>query len=136
MLAHERAHLRQAHHLLRATTELAAALNPLLIPSRDAVAYLVERAADEAAADTVGSRTVAAAALVKVALTSATAAAGTQLAFHQHAVLDRVAALRSPPVNSVRPLAVACLAAALLTTGAAGDATLAFGRIAAAVTGL
>ena len=125
VLAHERAHLRQAHHLLRATTELAAALNPLLIPSRHAVAYLVERAADEAAADTVGSRTVA-----------ATAAAGTQLAFHQHAVLDRVAALRIPPVNSVRPLAAACLAAALLTTGAAGDATLAFGRIAAAVTGL
>lgn len=72
----------------------------------------------------------------ELALTSATAAAGTQLAFHQHAVLDRVAALRSPPVNSVRAKAVAWLAVALLTTGAAGDATLAFGRIAAAGTGL
>ena len=136
VLAHERALLRQAHHLLRATTELAAALNPLLIPSRQAVAYLVERAADEAAADTVGSRTVAAAVLVKVALTSANAVDGIRMAFHQHAVLDRVAALHSPPVHSVRPLAVACLAVALLTTGAAGDATLAFGRIVAAATGL
>ncbi len=136
VLAHERAHLRQSHHLLRAATELAAALNPLLIPARRAVTYLVERAADEAAADAVGSRTNTAAALVKIALASAAAAPGTQLAFHQHAVLDRVAALRSPPVHSTPPLAAASLATALLAFAAAGDATLSFGHLLAAATGL
>lgn len=136
ILAHERAHLREAHHRLRAACELAAAVNPLLIPTRAAVAYLVERAADEAAAEVLGDRRRTATALAKVALSMVTPAAPALLGFHQHAVLDRVAALHRPPVSSVRTLAAACLLSAVATTAAAGDATVAFGRIALSITGL
>jgi Zn-dependent protease with chaperone function len=66
VLAHERAHLGQRHHLLRATTEaLAAALPyvPVLRGARTEVARLTELAADDAAARRSGRRVVAAALL-------------------------------------------------------------------------
>lgn len=66
VLAHERAHLRQRHHLLRATTQgLAEALPrvPALAVARDQVARLAELAADDAAAKRSGRLTVAAALL-------------------------------------------------------------------------
>ncbi|MGA9690537.1 MAG: M56 family metallopeptidase, partial [Pseudonocardiaceae bacterium] len=56
VLAHERAHLQSRHHWLRAATEVCAAVNPVLIPVREAVAFLVERSADEHAAAVTGSR--------------------------------------------------------------------------------
>ncbi len=131
MLAHERAHLRHRHHHLRGLAEFAAALNPLLASARDAVAYLVERWADEAAADDVGSRQQAAAALARVALTTATPSApGLQaLAFHRHAVVERVVALQAPRAPRRRILAAATLLLAGLTALCAADATLAFGRL-------
>jgi Zn-dependent protease with chaperone function len=66
VLAHERAHLRQRHHLLRTTAEaLAEALPcvPALAIARDEVARLAELAADDAAARRSGRLTVAAALL-------------------------------------------------------------------------
>lgn len=130
VLAHERAHLRHRHHRLRAFAELAAALNPLLVPARDAVAYLVERWADESAADDVGSRQQAAQALARVALTTAASASDLPaLAFHRHAVLARVMALQAPPAPRRRVLATVTLGLAGLTALCEADATLAFGRV-------
>nr|WP_296075929.1 M48 family metalloprotease [uncultured Actinoplanes sp.] len=56
VLAHERAHLAHRHHLLLAAAGAAAAVNPLLRPVRETVAYLAERWADEDAAAVVGDR--------------------------------------------------------------------------------
>lgn len=137
VLAHERAHLRHGHHRYRALTELAAGLNPLLVPSRTAVAYLVERWADEAAAEEVGSRHVTGQTLARVALRTATRAApGAALAFHRHAVPQRVRALQAPPTPTRRLLAAAGLGIAALTLSCAADATLAFSRLTRAVLGL
>ena len=130
VLAHERAHLRHRHHRLRAFAELAAALNPLLGPARDAVTYLVERWADEAAADDVGSRQQAAAALARVALTTAPSASGLPaLAFHRDAVVARVVALQAPRAPRRRVLAAVTLGLGGLTALCEADATLAFGRL-------
>jgi Zn-dependent protease with chaperone function len=66
VLAHERAHLFQRHHLLRATAEaLAAAFPcvPALQAARAEIAHLTELAADDAAARGSGRLTVAAALL-------------------------------------------------------------------------
>lgn len=130
VLEHERAHLRHAHHRLRGLNELAAALNPLLRTSRDLVAFTVERWADEAAAERVGDRQLAARALAKVALAGAGSAPAASLAFHRNAVPARVKALQSPAVPSWPLLAVAALLPATLTAIVAGDATLAFARVA------
>ena len=62
------AHLRHAHHRLVALPAAAAAVNPLLIPVRAAVAYLVERWADEDAAAVVGDRGLTAQAVARAAL--------------------------------------------------------------------
>ena len=130
VLAHERAHLRHRHHRLRALADLAAALNPLLVPARNAVTYLVERWADEAAADDVGNRHETAAALARVALTTAPSASGLPaLAFHRHAVVERVVALQAPRPPRRRVLAAVTLSLAGLTALCEADATLAFGRL-------
>lgn len=136
VIAHERAHLRHAHHRLRALTELAAGLNPLLVPSRAAVAYLVERWADEAAAEEIGSRHATGQALARVALQTATWAPGAALAFHRHAVPQRVRALQAAPTPTRPPLAAAGLVIAALTLTCAADATLAFSRLACVVLGI
>ena len=138
VLAHERAHLQQGHHLRRAVVELAAAANPLLVSTRDAVEYLVERAADEDAALAVGSRREAALALADVALAVGRTDmdAGGALGFHRHGVVDRVAALVRPPVGTSAWLAIACLTGAACAVFAAADATLALGRFVIVVAGL
>ena len=144
VIAHERAHLRQRHSLLRAATDLAAATNPLLTGTRNAVAFLVERAADEAAAHTVQSRPDAARALADVALRTDCEGEWpgyprgrpSALAFHRHAVLDRIAALHQPPIRSVVALAPLCFIGSTLTLAAASDATLALSRVAARVLGI
>lgn len=136
VLAHERAHLLHRHHRLRALTELAAALNPLLVPARNAVAFLVERWADEAAAEVVGSRRQAAAALARIALTTAAPRSHLgALAFHREAVVERVQALQAPHAASRRSLAAATLGLAGLTALSEADATLAFGRLVAQLLG-
>jgi hypothetical protein len=68
MLAHERAHLACHHYAFVAATHLAAACNPLLRPAASAVAYTVERWADERAATVCGDRRQVARAVGKAAL--------------------------------------------------------------------
>ena len=116
--------------------DLAAAVNPLLVRTRDTIAYLVERAADEAAAATVGSRRQAALALADVALSAHRPDATDQslLAFHGHGVVSRVAALQRPLIPSMSWLAGACLLGACSAVLAVGDATLALGRVIEALT--
>lgn len=129
LLTHERAHLRGRHHLIRAIVEVAAAVNPVLIVSRDAV-FLVERAADEDAVQSVGSREVPARALVAAALSGTAALSGrVGLAFHQLAVSRRVAALSAPPLPERRALAIGVASLGLLAIALASDATVAFARL-------
>lgn len=71
MLAHEAAHLACHHYAFVAVTHLAAACNPLLRPVVGAVAYTVERWADERAATTCGDRRQVARAVGKAALATA-----------------------------------------------------------------
>ena len=71
LLAHERAHLAGRHHLFLAAAHLAAAANPLLRPVERAVAYTVERWADERAAEITGDRRMTALAVGKAALAKA-----------------------------------------------------------------
>ena len=68
LVAHERAHLAGRHHLFLAAAHLAAAANPLLRPAERAVAYTVERWADECAAEVTGDRRMTALAVGKAAL--------------------------------------------------------------------
>ncbi|MFL6055507.1 MAG: M56 family metallopeptidase [Actinoallomurus sp.] len=68
MLAHERAHLTNHHYAFLAVAQLAAAANPLLRPMATAVAYSVERWADERAATVCGDRRQVARAVGKAAL--------------------------------------------------------------------
>lgn len=123
LLAHERAHLRHRHDRLRLLVDMAAAANPLLIPVRDAVAFLLERWADEQAADTVADRSVAARALARAALLSHHSRLGAALRFSGLAVTRRVAALQSAPPSPTRFWAAVVLALALIPAVAAADAT-------------
>jgi Zn-dependent protease with chaperone function len=90
LLAHERAHLSGRHHLFLAAAHLAASANPLLRPAERAVAYTIERWADERAAEVTGDRRAAALAVGKAALAKTRrpgsgAAAGVVLAADGHA---------------------------------------------------
>ncbi|MFD0020223.1 M56 family metallopeptidase [Streptomyces sp. NPDC058382] len=71
LLAHERAHLAGRHHLLSAAVDLASVIHPALRGPREALAFHLERWADEAAAAVVGNRRVAAAAIARAALAGA-----------------------------------------------------------------
>lgn len=126
LLAHERAHLRDGHHWRRAVVEAAAAVNPLLRPTRDAVALLLERCADEAAADAVGSREAVARSVARAALAGAAARRGVPLAFERFAVTTRVAALQVAPPPRRPVIAAGVVLLGFATMLAAGDATLAF----------
>ncbi|PRY39500.1 M56 family metallopeptidase [Umezawaea tangerina] len=118
LLAHERAHLANRHHLFLAAAALAAAANPLLRPLRAAVAYTVERWADETAAERVADRRSTARAVGKAALATRRTAAGHPAALHAAAgpVPRRVAALLAEPPTGrgTRFRAVALAAVALL----------------------
>ncbi|MFJ7146983.1 M56 family metallopeptidase [Streptomyces sp. NPDC100445] len=70
LFAHERAHLTANHHRFLLAVRLAADANPFLRPLRTAVAYTVERWADEEAARIVGDRRTVARAIGKAALVS------------------------------------------------------------------
>jgi Zn-dependent protease with chaperone function len=98
LLAHERAHLDNAHSVALSLAHLAAAANPLLIPAARATAYLSERHADEQAAREVGDRRLAASALAVAALAVADrrSTLDTVAHFHQVGVVERVRALRDP----------------------------------------
>ncbi|GAB1692632.1 M48 family metalloprotease [Krasilnikovia sp. M28-CT-15] len=120
VFAHEQAHLRRHHHRLVAVSAAAAAVNPLLVPVREAVVFLVERAADEEAAAQVADRNLAARALARAALSTVPP---TVLGISSAATVQRVRALTAPaPAARYRRLAalvllgVGCLAAAVAAT--------------------
>jgi Zn-dependent protease with chaperone function len=126
VLAHERSHLRGRHHGLRAVAELAAAVNPMLVPVREAVAFLVERAADEHAARVSGSRAITARALAKAALAEASGRGLGALGFISGGVSARVAALQAGPPRPAPLLPGGFLMVGVGTTIASAQATLAF----------
>jgi Zn-dependent protease with chaperone function len=130
VLAHERAHLQHRHHWLRAATEVCAAVNPLLIPVREAVAFLVERSADEHAATVTGSRELVARTLTKAALASGTTGRvpswAPALPFAGCGVSARVAALHSDPPRPEPLVPSSVLALGVATAIAAVQATIAF----------
>jgi Peptidase family M48 len=131
MFAHERAHLAHHHHRLVAVTAAAAAVNPLLVPARDAVAYLVERWADEDAAGEVGDRMLTAQAVARAALATVEAGSAAALALHGGPVVQRVRALGEPaPTIRRRRLLPAVLLAAgcVMTTAAATAEFIALAR--------
>ncbi|GAA5020420.1 M48 family metalloprotease [Streptomyces siamensis] len=98
LFAHERAHLAGRHHRYLLLAGLAARANPFLRPLRTAVAYTVERWADEEAAAAVGDRRTAARAIARAALISRPAPASTlaAVAATPGPVPRRVAALLGP----------------------------------------
>lgn len=126
LLAHERAHLRSRHGAARFSVAICAAANPLLIPVREAVAYLCERHADEVAAATTGSRKLVAR-TVAVAALARSSTATVAPALHRLAVTDRVAALLGkPPVRRHRALVILGAATIIISSAAMLDATTDF----------
>jgi beta-lactamase regulating signal transducer with metallopeptidase domain len=104
MFAHERAHLDRDHHRVATLAAAAAAMNPLLIPVRNAVAYLLERQADEDAAAAVGDRDLTARAVARAALPTASPLPAAP-AMGGGVAVRRVRALRGPsPVPHRRSL--------------------------------
>ncbi|GLY79139.1 M56 family metallopeptidase [Actinoallomurus iriomotensis] len=115
LLAHERTHLAGHHYAFVALAQLGAAANPLLRPLATAVAYTVERWADERAAAVTGDRRRVAHAVGKAAL-----AAGRGRGRPENAALGirgagpvprRVAALLGPPaaMRAIPALATAAV---------------------------
>ena len=129
LLAHERAHLRRGHYWARVVVDAAAALNPLLRPVRDTVAFLLERDADEVASERVGSRTLAARSLARAALATTAFPKAQTLAFERLGVTARVVALQSARAPRRRLVALAVAGLGFATALAATDATLAFTRL-------
>jgi len=121
VFAHERAHLAHRHHRLTAATAAAAAMNPLLIPVREAVEFLVERWADEDAAAEVGDRDLTARAVARAALAASGAGPGPVLGIDGGATVQRVRALTRPTPAPLRrrlagPLLLAAGIAAVAAT--------------------
>ncbi|WP_330308556.1 MULTISPECIES: M48 family metalloprotease [unclassified Streptomyces] len=123
LLAHERAHLTHRHSALSTAVILAAAANPLLVPVRTTVTFLLERWADEVAAGSVGDRRTTARALARAALISQRARTGCALHFSEHAVTRRIAALQTAPPPDLWPIGAAVLALGALPALGAVDAT-------------
>ena len=130
MFAHERAHLRHRHHTLVLAAAAAAAVNPLLIPAREAVTYLVERWADEDAASEVGNRGVAARAIARAAL--ATVRPGPSLSVGGGIVVRRVQALTDPAPRPRRRRLAGLVALVVVFAAAATVATAEFVAVARA----
>jgi beta-lactamase regulating signal transducer with metallopeptidase domain len=116
VLAHERAHLRERHHLVSA---IASGLGrgfgvvPLLDHGRHEIGTLIELAADDAAARRHGGMTLAAA-LLSFARASAADGVGVQaatLGAGAHAVVQRIERMLDPP----RPLCKTVRAAGAAT---------------------
>lgn len=119
VLAHEESHLRHGHSWWVMAADLAAAVNPMLIPTARAVRDCVERWADESAAAWVGDRRLVARTLARTALlVHAARTPGSVLAATQRSVPQRVQALLRPATPR-RPAAVAGLVALLLAVGGA-----------------
>ncbi|MEW1632938.1 M56 family metallopeptidase [Streptomyces sp. NPDC093801] len=126
LLSHERAHLRHHHYAFVSLTQLAAAANPLLRPLSGAVAYTVERWADEHAARHTGNRRAVAETVARAAIAAKRSRGPRRIPAAALGILGRrpgpgmvprrVAALLAPPPRS-RPLLLAAAAALLAATG-------------------
>jgi Zn-dependent protease with chaperone function len=132
VFAHERAHLSHHHHRLVAVTAAAAAMNPLLARVRDAVAYLVERWADEDAAAAVGDRGLTARAVARAALATRDQGPAGALGVHGGPVVHRVLALGEPQPGPRWRLLLGPVALGAGCVGAAGVATYEFVELARA----
>ncbi|WP_371786388.1 M56 family metallopeptidase [Streptosporangium subroseum] len=139
LLAHERAHLAGRHYLFTAAAQLAAAANPLLQPLANAVAYTVERWADEHAAAVCGDRRRVARTVGKAALAATRTGARPRFPASALGILGRrpasprtegpvprrvAALLTTPPDHRTLPLAATAailLTAALCSLEAASD---------------
>jgi Zn-dependent protease with chaperone function len=126
VLAHERAHLAHRHHLLLAAAGAAAAVNPLLRPVRETVAYLAERWADEEAAVVVGDRGLVAQAVARAALAMPSRAPKAALGVHGGVVVRRVRALQSPPPPLSRKILAAAAVVVVAGVTAAAVSTADF----------
>lgn len=125
VLAHERAHLSHRHHQAVCAVAAAAAINPLLVPVRTAVTYLVERWADEEAAAVVDDRGLVARAVARAALAASDSAPA--LGIGGGVIVRRVSALRRPPAAGTGLLfLLAALVAVTLCLAAGSDATTDF----------
>jgi Peptidase family M48 len=122
VLAHEQSHLDHHHPWWTLAADIAAAVNPLLVPTADAVTHAVERWADEDAAAAVADRALAARTLARTALLirAADAGGGTTAAFVGADVPARVRALLAPPPAAHRGPLVALLALLLCCALATG----------------
>jgi Zn-dependent protease with chaperone function len=132
LIEHERAHLRCHHGALQSVVDIAAGLNPLLIPLRRTVGLLNERWADEAAAVAVGCRRLVARSVARAALASTEATEATEalvpgsMGFDRLSVCDRVAALCQAPLHNRASVAVIVLLLGGATMLAAVRATVDF----------
>lgn len=113
VLAHERSHLRHRHDLHLLVGALCRAVNPLLAPVTDALAYALERWADEDAAREIGDRPLVARTLATVALDDAVRPAPL-LAVAGGVVPRRVAALLGPAGSGLPSLRGAIVTAGLV----------------------
>ncbi|GHF95913.1 M56 family metallopeptidase [Streptomyces thermodiastaticus] len=102
LFAHERSHLAARHHRHLLLVRLAARANPFLLPLRTAVAYTVERWADEEAARAVGSRKAVARAIGRAALAGHGTPAPTLAALAAPGPLPRRVAALLQPAPAVR----------------------------------
>ena len=127
-LAHEHAHLAHAHRNFIVVTALAAAVNPMLGPVRDDVAFALERWADEDAAarthPTIAARALTKTALAKLSLLQRQVAVAGAMHLGHLGVPERVAALLEPAVRRRRVEVVWLVAVVVVVAiGALGWAT-------------
>ncbi|MEV6260135.1 M56 family metallopeptidase [Streptomyces sp. NPDC051784] len=134
LFAHERAHLVGRHHRYLLAVRLAEHANPFLRPLRTAVAYTMERWADEEAAQIVGRRRTVARAIGKAALSAALTPAGLGALAEPGPVPRRIAALLEPaPTQHALPSVLTTAGLALWAAGA-GTALSAMSSANSAVT--
>lgn len=132
VLAHERAHLEHHHYAFVALAQISAAANPLLRPLAAAVAFTVERWADEDAALETGDRRAVAETVARAAVATKRGRArrlpGAALGVLGHRpvpgmVPRRVAALLNPAPRSPAHLLAAAVLLVAVSTVCALDAT-------------
>jgi hypothetical protein len=112
LLAHERAHRRQAHAWWRLAMRLTVAVNPLLYRVRRAADHAMERSADEAAAAQMGDRHLVARTIARVSLLKkhgTIAAIGLASSVNGGDIPARVQALLKPASPRGRMAAAALL---------------------------
>jgi Zn-dependent protease with chaperone function len=117
LLAHEASHITHGHSWWAVAADLAAAVNPMLIPTARAIHHTLERWADEDAAVDVRDRALAARALARSALLiHASRPPAPMLGAATKGVPERVAALLAPAPTRRRLPATLLVALMLVVT--------------------